>query len=476
MRHESERSLALPRVVRMMVRSGSFSMPPEDDERVRRADGGLSLDLDGVWKEADRQQRRAVLLVVAPRSGATTALGSLGQATNGPVRRVRCHGPHTLEQCLRALDTRDDHVLVDDAHQLGPAGLAELMATAAQRDGGARVAVACRREAVTPELSLPALLEVHLDPLRPEATESAVDAWVRRDPRGFSEALGARARRDPAALAVARRPPLLQAAATRWDAGAGIDEVIRDGRSILDDEAMRLGLSAPPPLGASMPPSTMIEIEPATVDVGSPEGEEGRWDDESPVVTIDVPAFRLAATPVTNAQYAHFLAADESVEMPLWWDDPRSHQPDQPVVGVSRRNAERCAAWAGARLPSESEWERACRAGSSTPRYGELDDIAWHAGNSGGHPHAVGERAPNRLGLHDMLGNAWEWAADDFFEDHSRTPRDGSPYRSGSPDAPGILRGGTWADSPRTVRAATRLKDHPGPRYANIGFRLAQDL
>ncbi|WP_327293879.1 MULTISPECIES: formylglycine-generating enzyme family protein [unclassified Streptomyces] len=116
----------------------------------------------------------------------------------------------------------------------------------------------------------------------------------------------------------------------------------------------------------------------------------------------------------------------------------------------------------GYRLPSEAEWEYACRAGSSGVRYGELDDIAWYRGNSGDQVHPVATRAPNEWGFHDMLGNVWEWCWDLY------DPEVYGPYR--------VFRGGGAYDHPRGCRASCRRKSHPAFRVDDLGFRLARSL
>jgi formylglycine-generating enzyme required for sulfatase activity len=116
----------------------------------------------------------------------------------------------------------------------------------------------------------------------------------------------------------------------------------------------------------------------------------------------------------------------------------------------------------GYRLPTDAEWQYACKAGTSGYRYGELDDIAWYAGNSGGRVHNVGEKAPNPWGLHDMLGNVWEWCWDLYDEEVYGS------YR--------IFRGGSWAESARGCGASVRRRSHPSLAIDDLGFRLARTL
>lgn len=116
----------------------------------------------------------------------------------------------------------------------------------------------------------------------------------------------------------------------------------------------------------------------------------------------------------------------------------------------------------GYRLPSEAEWEYACRAGSRDVRYGELDDTGWYRANSGGGARDVATRAPNAWGLYDTIGNVWEWCWDVY------DPAVYGPYR--------VFRGGGWNDHPRGCRASCRRKSHPTLRVDDLGFRLARSL
>lgn len=116
----------------------------------------------------------------------------------------------------------------------------------------------------------------------------------------------------------------------------------------------------------------------------------------------------------------------------------------------------------GFRLPTEAEWEYACKAGSAGVRYGELDLIAWYKGNSGKTSHDVGMKGPNLWGLYDMLGNVWEWCSDLY-----DTEVYGS-YR--------IFRGGGWCDEERGCMATNRRRSHPTFKIDDLGFRIARNL
>jgi formylglycine-generating enzyme len=116
----------------------------------------------------------------------------------------------------------------------------------------------------------------------------------------------------------------------------------------------------------------------------------------------------------------------------------------------------------GYRLPSEAEWEFACRAGSRQVTYGELNDIAWYRDNASEELHDVGTLAPNDWGLYDMIGNVWEWCWDIFDAEVY------GEYR--------VFRGGGWNDLPRSCRASCRRKSHPSFRVDDLGFRVAQSV
>lgn len=117
----------------------------------------------------------------------------------------------------------------------------------------------------------------------------------------------------------------------------------------------------------------------------------------------------------------------------------------------------------GFRLPTEAEWEYACKAGTSGIRYGELDSIAWYKANAEGRTHEVGTKAPNAWGLYDMLGNVWEWCSDIY---------DQTVYGSYR-----IFRGGGWCDEERGCMATNRRRSHPlSFKIDDLGFRIARNI
>ena len=125
----------------------------------------------------------------------------------------------------------------------------------------------------------------------------------------------------------------------------------------------------------------------------------------------------------------------------------------------------------GYRLPTEAEWEYAAQAGTTGPRYGELNAVAWYSDNSGGTTHRVGQKRANTLGLYDMLGNVWEWCHDwhGDYPGGSMTDPSGPGAGSGR-----VARGGSWGNGTRDVRAANRYGGTPGYRYDALGFRLSR--
>jgi formylglycine-generating enzyme required for sulfatase activity len=193
---------------------------------------------------------------------------------------------------------------------------------------------------------------------------------------------------------------------------------------------------------------------------------------------VELETFRIGSAPVTQELYAAVTGQSPSaydepqgpVESVSWLDAVRFCNRLSRAAGLSESyrlhedgtDAEFLPDRDGYRLPSEAEWEYACRAGTNGPRYGDLDSIAWYAGNSGGHLHPVGRKQPNAWGLYDTLGNVWEWCSDQY------DPVVYGSYR--------IFRGGGWADRDRGCLATIRRRSHPTFQIDDLGFRLARSV
>ena len=237
--------------------------------------------------------------------------------------------------------------------------------------------------------------------------------------------------------------------------------------------------------------------------MGSPPGEAGRYYDEGPVRTVNISQrIAMGRYEVTFADYDRFVAATNGRRpRDEWWGRGR-----RPVINVSWEDAKAYAVWLSAqtgkryRLPSESEWEYAARAGTRT-RYSWGDEIGVNQANCddcgsewhGAQTVPVGSFAANGFGLFDMHGNVWEWVADCYVDSYAGAPIDGSARSSGcSSDVRAVVRGGSWVNHSLGLRSAIRDKykltadryydfisgsykliDH---YYNFVGFRLVQDL
>ncbi|MFM9115395.1 MAG: SUMF1/EgtB/PvdO family nonheme iron enzyme, partial [Planctomycetota bacterium] len=220
---------------------------------------------------------------------------------------------------------------------------------------------------------------------------------------------------------------------------------------------------------------TLIWLPPGPFPMGS---EKSEWDDEKPVRQVQLTkGFYLGKYPVTNAQYGRFLEAEKGkVRIPKYWNDRRFNQPEQPVVGVSWDEAAAYCRWAGGRLPTEAEWEYACRAGNPGEYcFGDdaahLGEYAWYGGNSGGQTQPVGRKKANAWGFHDLHGNVWEWCQDFWIDSYD-------PKQLVDPTGPSegshrALRGGSWGYDAARCRSAGRDWDVPSSRWDDLGFRLA---
>jgi formylglycine-generating enzyme required for sulfatase activity len=135
----------------------------------------------------------------------------------------------------------------------------------------------------------------------------------------------------------------------------------------------------------------------------------------------------------------------------------------------------------GYRLPSEAEWEYACRTGSDAEfSFGDdverLDEFAWYSKNSGGRTHPVAEKESNAWGLYDMHGNVWEWVEDDWHGSYNGAPDDERAWIDSPRGSNRVIRGGSWGFDARACRSATRSSYWPGYRSIRVGFRLSRSV
>ncbi|MGB7442086.1 MAG: formylglycine-generating enzyme family protein [Coleofasciculaceae cyanobacterium] len=237
----------------------------------------------------------------------------------------------------------------------------------------------------------------------------------------------------------------------------------------------------------------MVAIPEGSFVMGSPDTEEGHRDNESPQHQVTVKSFFMGKYPVTQAQW-QAVAALPQVNSELDSDPSWFKGADRPVEQVSWYDAvEFCARLSKQtgreyRLPSEAEWEYACRAGTTTPfHFGETitTELANYNGNytygeaaKGKYREqttSVGSFPPNAFGLYDMHGNVWEWCADSWHSNYQGAPSDGSVWEDKNENDNDfrLLRGGSWHSYPAFCRSAYRSNLNPGDRHIGIiGFRV----
>ncbi len=234
----------------------------------------------------------------------------------------------------------------------------------------------------------------------------------------------------------------------------------------------------------------MVVIPAGSFTMGSPSDELRRYDDEGPQVVVRIAEpFALGRYPVTFEEYDAFVAATGR-ERPLdaGWGRGR-----RPVVNVSWHDAQAYVGWLnrqtgeGYWLPSEAEWEYACRAGTTTAfscgptiSVGQANYDGTYSYGSGRkglfrrETTFVGAFAASAFGLHDMHGNIWEWCADIWHGSYLGAPVNGSAWLDEGDPGRRVLRGGSWNSSPWFLRSAVRNRLEPDFRDDNIGFRVAR--
>jgi formylglycine-generating enzyme required for sulfatase activity len=216
--------------------------------------------------------------------------------------------------------------------------------------------------------------------------------------------------------------------------------------------------------------SPMVEIPSGKIELRDDRTKE-RW-------TVEIKPILLAKFPVTQALYFAVTNEDPStikgnrhpVETVTWKEAVSFCNKLSILSGLNpcyqmKEDSEEISfdiTTNGFRLPTEAEWEYACKAGTAGIRYGDINSVAWFKDNSSMTTHIVGQKEPNPWGLYDMLGNVWEWCSDIYNETVYGS------YR--------IFRGGGWADEERSVMATTRRRSHPLKfKIDDLGFRIARN-
>ncbi|MCD4728317.1 MAG: formylglycine-generating enzyme family protein [Pirellulales bacterium] len=273
----------------------------------------------------------------------------------------------------------------------------------------------------------------------------------------------------------------------------------------------------------------MVPIPGGVFKLGSPADEEDRQDDEGPQVEVKIEPFWMGKCEVTWNEYELWglgldkqrREAKQKIAMPNVWDKtadalaiPTKPYSDMtfgmgkegyPAICMAQFSAKMYCKWLSAktgryyRLPTEAEWEYACRAGTTGPySFGDdlekLDDYAWYTDNSEEQYHKVGKKKPNPWGLHDMHGNVCEWCLDEYVVDRYKQ-LDGKPVESPlvivTKMYPQVVRGGAWTDETDLLRSAARRASNPDWRAQDpqipqsiwyhtdadfVGFRVVRPL
>jgi formylglycine-generating enzyme required for sulfatase activity len=237
---------------------------------------------------------------------------------------------------------------------------------------------------------------------------------------------------------------------------------------------------------------TMVKIPSGSFLMGSPENEPERFDDEGPQHEVKLGAFSMAQTPITQAQWL-VVAGWPKLERDLKPDPAQFKGANRPVERVSWHDAQefcrRLSQRTGQRygLPSEAQWEYACRAGSTTPFHFGATLTPELANYDGNNCYVNGPKGPNRgqttevasfpandWGLHDMHGNVWEWCADHWYDSYNLAPGDDQPWliAAAAANEQKLLRGGSWIGDPGDCRSAYRSHDEAVSDDDDVGFRV----
>ena len=215
----------------------------------------------------------------------------------------------------------------------------------------------------------------------------------------------------------------------------------------------------------------MVWVEGGTFRMGATSEQGSEISDEKPVHSVTLSGYYIGKTEVTQALWqavmgsnpSYFEGDDLPVEQVSWDDCQEFIRKLNSMTGQNFR------------LPTEAEWEFACRGGNNSRGYkysgsNYIDNVAWYDGNSGDKTHPVATKSPNELGIYDMSGNVWEWCADwygDYSSGSQTNPK--GPYGGSGR----VNRGGSWYNFARNCRSSIRIDDYPTYRDDLLGLRLA---
>lgn len=251
-------------------------------------------------------------------------------------------------------------------------------------------------------------------------------------------------------------------------------DVLRDVRELSGDVVFEVfAVAESNNLKGPLTGMEFVKIPAGSFVMGSPSNESYRDNDEGPQRTVHIKSFYMMTTEVTQKMWFEVMGNHPS----NWKGD------NLPVDQVSWNACHDFIKKLNARypgknfrLPTEAEWEYACRAGTTTRFYSgnsesDLARAGWYIGNSGSKTHPVGQKVPNAWGLYDMHGNVWEWCEDWYHDSYQNAPTDGSAWVSPSGSFY-VLRGGSWSSVVWNCRSADRDRINPLVSNYDVGLRL----
>ncbi|HEY2973251.1 MAG TPA: formylglycine-generating enzyme family protein [Pyrinomonadaceae bacterium] len=251
------------------------------------------------------------------------------------------------------------------------------------------------------------------------------------------------------------------------------DATRKEGAKPNEEKQPLITTRNPPPAGTiakNWLGMELVYLWPESFTMGSNNGSG----DEKPVHPVTIKeGFYMGRYEVTQAEWYQimgnspsFFNGDRLPVEQVSWDDVRS------FLNILNQQARARQDEFEYRLPTEAEWEYACRAGTTGDYAGDVDKMAWHAHNSGNQSHPVGKQQPNAFGLYDMHGNVREWCEDWYHGNYVGAPTDGSAWLSGGEQEYRVLRGGSWYSLAVNLRSAIRYGNTPDLHGNDIGFRV----